>query len=96
MPSWVIKLLPYVLSIGLVITLLIGVSIWWSNTKADWKQQGYDQAMAEVRIAQEEANIKLRQSKKVNNHETQSLDRPAIIIELCRRGELRTPQYCTK
>jgi len=74
--------------------LLIGGNIWWSNTKSGLIKQGYDQAMEEVRIKQEEANTKIRERKKVAQHETQTLDRPAIIAELCARNELRDAGNC--
>jgi len=92
-PSWVKKGLFLIIVTAF---LAWGTSHWWDQTKAQWEKTGYDQAMAEVFQAQQEANEKLRKKKKVIRHETQNMDRDAIVRELCSSGWVRTPANCPK
>lgn len=95
MQIWLIKYLPHIL----IVVIAVGAFLWgqhaWNGYKADLVQSGYDRAMADVKIAQEQANEKLRQKKKVIKHET-PYDRDLIVRELCTNNWVRNPEHCPK
>lgn len=89
---WALK---YWRIIGLILAVLggLGSVVWYGAHK---HSQGYQKAMQEVATAQAEANMKVTQKKRKIKHETQGLDRDAIIRELCASQWVRNPEYCPK
>lgn len=78
------------LGAGVLIALALGVLLYGNAREADGKFLG----RAECTAAIEAGNEKIKTAKRKANHETQSLDRGAIVRDLCLHGWVRSDNKC--
>jgi hypothetical protein len=84
-----IRFLPHFMIVLSVLGAFLWAQVWWKGYKSDLIQIGYNQAMQEVKIAQDAEVDKIRESKRRIKHEIQSMDRAAIVKQLCDSGWVR-------
>lgn len=72
---------------------LVGAFLWYGHHEASEAKR---LALASVESKQVEANQIVTHTKKESRHETQSMDRDALVRLLCSRQWVRNPGDCPK